>query len=358
MSTNVKIGLVLSGGGAKGAYQAGVVKALHELGVEVHAIAGASIGALNGAVLASAGSMLQGAERLEELWRVLANHSPLKLKPFPAYIHLLLSSGLQLAVPSIFSKVLSAAKRGGISDLQFPDVFSSQGSSLLDDDPLRELMERYMDPEDLRKGVPLYASAYRSAGAGADLMKIALAQLGVSETPDSEFFHIQSLPVKDQKEILLASAALPLLFSSREYDGGNYSDGGQGGWQTAQGNTPIAPLLDAGCNFVIVTHLSDGSTWDRHAFPNVTVLEIRPQSSFSRSEGMFGGAKDLLGFDGSKIPSWIEQGYQDAMHCLGRVLSTLKIRSDLLDSELRISRSENDGADVDASLRDVMSRLN
>ena len=215
-----------------------------------------------------------------------------------------------------------------------------------------------MDPEALRKGIPLYASAYRSAGGGADIAKVVLAQLGISDTQDSDFFHIQSLSVKDQKEILLASAALPLLFSSRESSGRIYSDGGQGGWQTAQGNTPITPLLGAGCNFVIVTHLSDGSTWDRHAFPDVTVLEIRPQSSFSRSDGMLGGAKDLLGFDGSKIPSWIEQGYQDAMHCIGRVVSTLKTRSDLLDSELKISRSEDDGAKVDSSLRDVMNRLN
>ena len=44
-------GLVLSGGGTRGAFQVGVWKALKELEVDVKAIAGTSIGALNGALI-------------------------------------------------------------------------------------------------------------------------------------------------------------------------------------------------------------------------------------------------------------------------------------------------------------------
>lgn len=43
-------GLVLEGGGAKGAYQIGVWKALMEYGIKIKAIAGVSVGALNGAL--------------------------------------------------------------------------------------------------------------------------------------------------------------------------------------------------------------------------------------------------------------------------------------------------------------------
>ena len=43
-------GLVLAGGGTRGAYQVGVWKALQELGIKITAITGASIGALNGAL--------------------------------------------------------------------------------------------------------------------------------------------------------------------------------------------------------------------------------------------------------------------------------------------------------------------
>jgi NTE family protein len=42
-------GLVLEGGGAKGSYQIGACQAMQELGVEFGAVAGTSIGALNGA---------------------------------------------------------------------------------------------------------------------------------------------------------------------------------------------------------------------------------------------------------------------------------------------------------------------
>ena len=61
------IGLVLSGGGAKGAYQVGIIKALAEMDVPIAAISGASIGALNGAVAASSDSLRDAAMRLEKI---------------------------------------------------------------------------------------------------------------------------------------------------------------------------------------------------------------------------------------------------------------------------------------------------
>ena len=48
-----KIGLVLSGGGARGLAHIGVIKALEELGISVHAIAGTSMGGIVGALYAS-----------------------------------------------------------------------------------------------------------------------------------------------------------------------------------------------------------------------------------------------------------------------------------------------------------------
>ena len=44
-------GLVLDGGGARGAYQIGAWKALREAGVKIEAVAGTSVGALNGALI-------------------------------------------------------------------------------------------------------------------------------------------------------------------------------------------------------------------------------------------------------------------------------------------------------------------
>ncbi|NLA13749.1 MAG: patatin-like phospholipase family protein, partial [Tissierellia bacterium] len=56
-------GLVLEGGGARGAYHVGAYKAIRELNIEIGGIAGTSIGAINGAM------MVQGDyELLEKIW--------------------------------------------------------------------------------------------------------------------------------------------------------------------------------------------------------------------------------------------------------------------------------------------------
>lgn len=50
-----KVGLVLSGGGSRGAYQIGVWQALRELGVKIDLVAGTSVGAINGAIICQGG---------------------------------------------------------------------------------------------------------------------------------------------------------------------------------------------------------------------------------------------------------------------------------------------------------------
>ncbi len=47
-----RVALVLQGGGALGAYQAGVYQALHEAGIEPDWVSGVSIGAINAAIIA------------------------------------------------------------------------------------------------------------------------------------------------------------------------------------------------------------------------------------------------------------------------------------------------------------------
>ena len=63
--------------------------------------------------------------------------------------------------------------------------------------------------------------------------------MGLSQTPDSHFVHVQALPADEQKKALMASAALPLLFTPQAVNGQLYGDGGQGGWATLQDNTPM-----------------------------------------------------------------------------------------------------------------------
>ncbi len=79
MSTEMKTGLVLSGGGAVGAYQAGVVKALAECGAQISMVSGVSIGALNGAIIAASPDLSEAAARLEALWKYLGENQVLSV---------------------------------------------------------------------------------------------------------------------------------------------------------------------------------------------------------------------------------------------------------------------------------------
>lgn len=347
--SQLKVGLVLSGGGAKGAYQVGVLRALNELGADIGAVAGASIGSLNAGILASAPSQKVGVERMEEIWSTLADSSPLNPN-FPAYLQLLLASGLKLNGQDYILNLIRRAKSVGI---HLPPSLEGINSGLLSDGPIRKLMDQYFDQDSLATGLPLYVSVFKSRGALQDILSTLAAEIGITDTPESEFLHIQSLPRVEQKEALLASAAIPLLFAPKEVNNSPYSDGGMGGWQKMQGNTPITPLLKAGFNAVIVTHLSDGSLWSRQDFPDATILEIRPQSQIERS----GGAKDLLGFDPHKIPSWIAQGYNDTKHCVGRVMDAVQGRQELRQSEAELMTSEKQVAAAEHELADAMARL-
>ena len=355
----MKVGLVLSGGGALGAYQVGMMRALCEEGVEVHAISGASIGALNGAILSCAPTLGEGTRRLELLWRLLASDSPLAINK-SVYLRLLLGVGLHLNYVSKLAPILNSLKQSTMfySDwLKFlPTGFSSEG--LFSDQPLTALMDQYLDLNSIKQGLPLYVSVFKSQGGITDLFSCLLAELNLSDTTPSEFIHIQSLPAGEQKEALLASAALPLLFKPKEVGGQSYSDGGMGGWQKSQGNTPIQPLIDNGCNMVIVSHLCDGSLWSRHDFPQTTVLEIRPHRSLSRNEGIAKGAKDLLGFNPKNINSWIEQGYQDTKLTVSRVMKPILSRQILRNSEKVLVESFQENQSLDGVLADAMKRIN
>ncbi len=64
MNKGVKVGIALEGGGAKGAYQTGVLRALRELDINYECVVGTSIGALN-----AASYIVGDYERSSNLWR-------------------------------------------------------------------------------------------------------------------------------------------------------------------------------------------------------------------------------------------------------------------------------------------------
>ena len=358
------LGLVLSGGGAKGAYQAGVLRALTEEGVVATHVAGASIGALNGALVAAAPTQQAAVEHLQQLWNALAQQSPLQAdasaaqrlaQSVPAYVTLLVSFGMTPAALRPLMALLAALRPLGPLVLKaapvarlaarLPSLPAAWREALLShlpllekllpgpdavtgwlsNQPVKALLDEYLRAGGLPARMPLYVSLYPTEDTALDLMKLACAEMGLSQTPDSHFVHVQALPADEQKKALMASAALPLLFTPQAVNGQLYSDGGQGGWATLQGNTPIEPLLQAGCRAVVVTHLEDGSLWSRRSFAQqAEIIEIRP--SGIRRKGFM---RDVLGFDNRLIADWMEQGWQDTRACLGRIRDVLQAHAAL-----------------------------
>ena len=340
MSDHVKVGLSLAGGGSRGAYQAGMAKALAELGVPVQEVAGASVGALNGAVLASASSLEAGAQKLERLW----------LDEAPFFLRLIISGVLE-RFGGAAAKLLVTLKLIA-REFNLPVLTLLNDDHFLSRNPLRHLLNKCLDEEGLAQGLPLYVSIYESSGDVGDLLRFLVAELGVVDTPRSTFKHLQALPDSEQIECLLASMAVPIIFQGLDVQGKRYSDGGQGGWQARQGNTPVEPLIRAGCNLVIVMHTEEGSPWGRRAYPETTFIEIRPQHEPSSIP--FG---DLLETNRATLSSWIDRGYEDANKQIGRVVEDIQKLDRLRQSKYKVAKAESNRLAAERSMETSEARL-
>lgn len=327
-SQRKKVGLVLSGGGMLGAYHAGVVRALSEHGIEVDAVAGASVGALNGAVVSASNDVHEAADRLERLWLEVANRSPIAphLKNW-----LKLVGSLAMATGRLHP---AAAALITLYDFVTPKDLDE---GYFTKEPLRELIATCLESSALERGKPLYVSVFPAeSSTDANLEGIRRA-LNFSAKP-SEFLHVQSLPSESRIEALLASASLPIIYGQHQVGERKYMDGGVGGGWTSQGNTPITPLIEAGCETILVVHLATSTLWNRHDFEGVTIVEIAIQEEISK-----GVVTDLLSIDHEKAERLITRGYDDTLRALESVRHALAARD-----ELHLARTSMDEAVDDA----------
>ena len=330
-SEQATVGLVLSGGGAMASYQAGVVKALSELDVRVHAVSGASAGALNGVVVAEAdGDLEKAANDLEELWTGLIDNSPIEYRLGRSVLKLGVTHLQGWSNPLANAFLALALNRTGLLELALAETRAL-------DEMVDQRMKRILRGE----GLPLYVSILESKSILTDLSVIGRKIFDLRDTPPPEFRHIQSLPEDERKATILASAAIPIILQARRLgpDRRRFVDGVLGSLRTMEGNTPAEPLVrDAGCTHLIVSHSSDGSPWQRDRFPDTQIIEIRPGQSVGRSKGFMSETLDMFKFK-KEIRSWIKQGYEDTVRCVGGVKRSL----DLVDKS-RKARVRRDRA--------------
>lgn len=334
-----KLGLVLSGGGAKGAYQAGVVRYLAEKNIQPDAVSGASIGSLNGAVVASADNVQKAAEALERVWYEVAENSPLKMDSLAFLSFILRISLAAFGGPTGRMVATSTQHLAHV----LPEKYHKYVGDpvFFDNSPSVDILNRYAGLDAKKSGLPFWVSVYESDGAIKDMLGFAKSSLGFAESKDSDFICVNPLSEDEKRKALLASSAIPLAYEAQVIGGKKFYDGGLGGARAVQGNTPITPLIEnEKCSHIIVTHLQDGSFWDRKRFPDATILEIRPRGIARK------GLLDMLSFERDTILQWMEQGYEDAKASIEPVADGLAAFSNSRESQKKLDESAKQMAEA------------
>jgi NTE family protein len=196
---DVQTAVVLQGGGALGAYEYGVLRALYEQrpGFTPVAVTGVSIGAITAAVLG--GARADPIAALDELWRRrLALDAP--------------------GLPPVVDRSLSLLGNPGMYRLR---PFPWLQTSFYDTDPLRATLADLVDVARLNAETPRVVVGATDVGTG-----------------EMQFFD-RDHPGGLTFEHVVASGSLPPSFPATEVDGRHYWDGG------LFSNTPLSPAIDA-----------------------------------------------------------------------------------------------------------------
>ena len=221
------IALVLQGGGALGAYQAGVFEGLAEGGIEPDWVAGISIGAINAALIAG-NAPAQRVERLREFWDTVT--TPPLLPATPAAWQAGAALGPARAALGWIeaSRALFEGQRGFFTPRLPSPLFALDAAPELlshyDTAPLAATLERLVDfgRINTKKGMRLTVSAVNLRSGNYEL------------------FDSQRGPWAGRitARHILASGALPPGFAAVEIEGEHYWDGG------LVSNTPLATVLE------------------------------------------------------------------------------------------------------------------
>jgi NTE family protein len=211
-----KVGLVLQGGGALGAYQAGVYATLAEGGYEPDWVSGVSIGAINGAIVAG-NAPEQRTEKLRAFWEEITDG--VAAKP-------LLEGDILRGVFNGWSAFASIASGvPGFFRPRFPAAWlhpwGTEGAlSYYDTEPLRDTLLKYVDFDLLNAGRLRFS-------------------IGAANIRKGNSVYFDTTERRIGPEHIMASAALPPGFPPIEIEGEHYWDGG------VVSNTPLQYLIDA-----------------------------------------------------------------------------------------------------------------
>lgn len=270
------LGLVLAGGGGKGAYHIGIWKALQEFGAvtNITAVSGTSVGALNAALF------VQGNYNIaENVWLNITKDKILKLD----------LKRVTEQVVSGFSSFTNIQK----IDIAVPMAIyltSKAKNSIFSRDGLIEIIDEALNLEYISSNsIPCFATCL--------------------EIPSlkKKCFNLQGMSPSEIKSVLLATSALPFIFNEEKVSGKSFVDGGI---PIFGDNVPIKPLYDIGYRMFLVAHLSRDSIIDTKVFPDAKILQIVPHEH--QGELLDG----TLDFTRDGAQRRIQQGYEDTFKIL------------------------------------------
>ena len=257
---NITYALALEGGGAKGAYQIGVWKALRQAGIRIGAVAGSSVGSLNGAMIA-----IGDLEKAESLWKNIRYSQIMDVDDDD--MHALMSGGITLSnLGSLLGKAARIILEGGF-----------------DITPLQNL---------IRESVP--EDAVRSSET-----ELFIVTYSLTDRKELEL-RAKDLPEGKLADMLMASAYFP-AFRSEKLGGKRYTDGG------VADVLPLHVLVENGYRNIIAIRLFGPGLERNVRIPRDTrVLTVEPRAEL-------GGT---LEFEAEQSEQNMRIGYLDGMRAL------------------------------------------
>jgi len=251
-------GLVLGGGGAKGSYEIGVWKALCELDIPIIAVAGTSVGALNGALIVQ-----DDYDKAFDLWTNISVETVINMN-------------------EKISELDSKGKAEEIAKL----IRAAVHSGGLDITPLKQLLNKTVDEEKIRKSN----------------MEFGFVTFSMTDLRPVSIFK-EEVPEGQMADYLLASAAFP-AFQPFEIDGKKFIDGG------VYDNIPISLMLEKDIYDVISVDVSGMGLVRkvRVKSKDLNLIQIKNSEPLGPT----------LGFSIESAKRNIEIGYYDTMRAFGK----------------------------------------
>jgi NTE family protein len=222
------LALVLSGGGARACYQAGVLAALTERvpDLEVPILTGVSAGAINATSLAAyPGTFASAVSHLRSEWKRLTTNQVYRVRPTS-----IVTSSLKWLFKLALGRQSGPGVVRGVMDMKPLRQFLSASVAL--DGIARNIDSNRLD------AVALSATSYTTG-------KTVTFVQGRGEAPEWERAMRKSARVELGLQHVMASAAIPLVFSAIKLTDGFYGDG------SVRQTAPLAPAIHLGARRII-----------------------------------------------------------------------------------------------------------